>query len=196
MWICSRCQTKNREGDTRCIQCSAPRSARRFGAGTAVETPSVSGAAAREIRSPQVYAAPKPQEGKAGARLVLEQTTAAAQAEGLQLGSPRARRPGSAAARLLSASGLILAIMLPALFILLSILHWGELSPQVERLFFPGPAADMAAKGAAAVPAVLGFFIYALLTALAALLCLLPGLTALGLGQLLTSLTRAQGRFY
>ena len=190
MWICSRCQTKNREGDTRCIQCSAPRSARRFGAGTQVETPSVSGAAAREIRSPQVYAPPQPHEGKAGARPALEQRNAAAQAEELPLNSPRARRPGSAAARLLSVSGLVLSLMLPALLILLSILHYGELSPQVELLFFPGPAAD------AAAPAALGIVIYALLTALAALLSLLPGLTALGLGQLLAGLTRAQGRFY
>ena len=191
MWICSRCQTKNREGDTSCIQCSAPRSARRFGAGTQMETPSVSGAAAREIRSPHAFVPPQPHEGKAGARPALEQRNAAAQAEEVPLNSSRARRPGSAAARFLSVSGLVLSLMLPALLILLSILHYRELSPQVELLFFPGPAAD-----AAAAPAALGTFIYALLTALAALLSLLPGLTALGLGQLLTGLTRAQGRFY
>lgn len=44
MWICSRCQSANKDGYTQCVQCSAPRNARRFGAGTPVGSPSVQGA--------------------------------------------------------------------------------------------------------------------------------------------------------
>ena len=38
MWICSRCQTANKDGYAQCVQCSAPRNARRFGAGTPLNT--------------------------------------------------------------------------------------------------------------------------------------------------------------
>lgn len=195
MWICSRCQTKNREGDTRCIQCSAPRSAGRFGAGTAVEAPSVSGAAEREVRAPQVYAAPQPHETKAGARPAFEHKANAARAEEILLNPPHAKRQRAGAARLLYASGLILAFALPALLILLSVLHYGEFSPQVTQLFFPGPAAEVTQGAAAAAPA-LHVFIYVILSALAALLVMLPGLTAMALGRLLSSLARTRGRHY
>jgi len=154
----------------------------------------VSGAA-RVVRAPQVYAAPQPQEGKAGARPAFEQKAAAAQAGQIHLNPPHAKRPRAGAARLLYASGLILAFALPALLILLSVLHCGELSPQVTQLFFPGPAAEVTQGAAPAAPA-LNFFIYALLSALGALLVMLPGLTAMALGRLLTNLARTRNRFY
>lgn len=197
MWICNRCQTKNREGDTRCIQCSAPRSARRFGAGTVVETPSVTGTAApQEIRSPQVHTAPLPLEGKAGQRPAPAQKAAAPQAEGKPASRPRPKRPGNGAARCLSAIGLILAVLLPALLIYLAVSHYAAFSPQLNNLLFPAPLTDVTVSGAQSLSPVLSVGIYTLVTVLASLLCLLPGLFAMGLGRLLIRLTHAQGRNY
>lgn len=184
MWICNRCQARNREGDACCIQCSAPRSARRFGAGTVVETPSVSGAAAQPVRSPQVHAAPPPREGKAAPQAGEKLRT-----------FPHAGRPRNGAAGLLAAAGICLAILLPALLLWLAVAHYNELSPQLDLLFFPRPAAEVTAENFAAPAPALSIFIYTLVTAIAALASSLPGLLAIGLGRLLVSLTHPQGRF-
>jgi hypothetical protein len=184
MWICNRCQTKNREGETRCIQCSAPRSARRFGAGTVVETLSVTGAPAKqEIRSPQVQTAPL-------------QRAAAPQAEEKPASRPRPRRPGNGAARWLSALGLVLAVLLPALLIYLAITHYAALSPQLNSLLFPAPAAQLTVSAVQTPSSSLSEAVYVLATALAAMLCTLPGLFAMGLGRLLIRLTPSQSRHY
>lgn len=192
MWICNRCQTRNREGDIRCIQCSAPRSGRRFGAGTVVETPSVSGTAPKEARSPQVHAAPL----TSGSKPAPQQKPAAALMAEKSISRPRPKRPGNGAARCLSATGLTLAIMLPALLIYLAISHYAALSPQLNILLFPAPAAQLMVSAAPALSPALSMVVYVLATALAALLCLLPGLFALGLGKLLIRLTPSQGRNY
>jgi hypothetical protein len=186
MWICNRCQTKNREGETRCIQCSAPRSARRFGAGTVVETPSVTGAPVKqeqEIRSPQVHTAPM-------------QRAAAPQAEKKPASRPRPKRPGNGAARWLSALGIILALLLPALLIYLAISHYAALSPQLNSLLFPAPAVQLTVSTVQTPSPALGLAVYTLATALAAMLCMLPGLYAMGLGRLLIRLTPSQSRHY
>lgn len=196
MWICNRCQTRNREGDTRCIQCSAPRSGRRFGAGTVVETPSVTGAAPQEARSPQVHAAPLLSGSKAVQQPAPQQKTAAAQIAEKPVSRPRPRRPGNGAARCLSATGLTLAIMLPALLIYLAVSHYAALSPQLNILLFPVPAAQLTVSTVPTPAPALSVGVYALATALAALLCLLPGLSAMGLGKLLIRLTPLQGRNY
>jgi hypothetical protein len=184
MWICNRCQTKNREGETRCIQCSAPRSARRFGAGTVVETPSVTGVPVKqEIRSPQVHTAPV-------------QRAAAPQAENKPASRPRPKRPGNGAARWLSALGIILALLLPALLIYLAISHYAALSPQFNSLLFPARNAQLTVSAVQTTSPALSAAVYVLATALAAMLCALPGLFAMGLGRLLIRLTPSQGRHY
>ena len=54
MWICSRCQTANKDGYAQCVQCSAPRNARRFGAGTPLNAPSVQAASGeRRMQQPE-----------------------------------------------------------------------------------------------------------------------------------------------
>ncbi len=197
MWICNRCQTRNREGDTRCIQCSAPRSGRRFGAGTVVETPSVSGSASQEARSPQVQAAPLPLGSKAAPQPIARQQTAAVQTAGKPVNRTHPKQTGNGAARCLIATGLTLAIMLPALLIYLAAGHYTALSPLLNSLLLPVPAALPMVSAAPALSPVLSVTVYSLATVLAALLCLLPGLLAMGLGKLLIRLTpSSQDRFY
>ena len=156
----------------------------------------MTGAAPQEARSPQVHAAPLLSGSKAVQQPAPQQKTAAAQIAEKPVSRPRPRRPGNGAARCLSATGLTLAIMLPALLIYLAVSHYAALSPQLNILLFPVPAAQLTVSTVPTPAPALSVGVYALATALAALLCLLPGLSAMGLGKLLIRLTPLQGRNY
>lgn len=169
MWICNRCQARNQDGDTRCIQCAAPRS-RRFGASTVVPTPS--GAAVPPPAAPD----PAPPPPQRPAR---------------ESGAPSPAPPRAPAARWLRAVGLLLSILLPLLVIYLAWRHYPTLSPWMNGLLMPAaPAAEGFVVGEqAASGSFPGLVLYLLAGFIALLLSLLPGLSALGLGSLLLRLT-------
>ena len=157
MWICNRCQSRNRDGDRHCIECAAPRNARRFGASTPVEAPAV----ARE--APPERKAQHPPEDVP-----------------LRPAAPEERYPAIRRGRLLggvmTAVGLVLLVALPALLVYLAVQHQSTLMPQVQGLLNPAPPA---------APAAPSPLYYWGLTALATLLCATPGLCTLALGRLL-----------
>ncbi len=176
MWICNRCQARNQDGDTRCIQCASPRS-RRFGAGSVVATPS--GAAEPQPLPPEPAPAPAARPAR----------------EALPV---RALIKAPAAARWLRQVGLLLCLLLPLLLVYLAWRHYPTLSPQLNALLFPAaPAAEDFVVGQAPdVAPALSLILYLLAGFVALLLSLLPGLSALGLGNLLIRLSPGQRRNY
>ncbi|HPY94768.1 MAG TPA: hypothetical protein PLR12_05025 [Clostridia bacterium] len=190
MWICSRCQTANKEAYTQCVQCSAPRNARRFGAGTPLSAPSVQAAAPeRRMQAEEPQEAPPP---------LRRQPKPAADA-----GAPR---PAGGFVR---AAGLALAVLLPALTLLLAVLRADLLKPLVEGLFLGGgseavqapvqgagfvvgAAESLApvAESAGAPQALLGWVIYVATALAAALLALAPGLSLYALGHIARGVRR------
>lgn len=177
MWICTRCQVSNEEGQARCIQCGASRTARRFGAGTPVAAPSVTIAAqtARPVPpSAELPPQPRPREEAPMSR-------------------PRAVNPDRmekrivrcAMGRWLVAFGLILAVLLPSAMGILAVVHNKTLQPILLSSLLP--AGSIA-------PPFLATGLYILSAAAAALLVTLPGLTAAGLGRLLIRLTPPERR--
>ncbi len=177
MWICSRCQSSNEETHARCLQCGAPRSARRFGAGTPVLTPSVEEQSSDYGRE-RAFPAPRPDGLKNpsahGPAAREDQPSGRAD----RLPFPEKRRVRCAAGRWLVAVGLVLAALLPLLCLYLSFAQRDRWPDAVAGLFFPAGASPAA-----------GLVLYVVLTALSALLLMLPGLTAAGLGRLLIRLT-------
>lgn len=162
MWICTRCQTANKDGYNQCVQCSAPRNARRFGAGTPVAAPSVQAAQTERRLQPTETApqAPSPR------RQPGPETTTEA---------PRRR------ANLAIIVGILLAVLLPALAIALAITQKETLLPLIAGLFIQG--------GAAASP-LPGTIVYIIGVVITALLVMAPGLALWALGRLAQSLRR------
>lgn len=170
MWICNRCQQHNKEGDSQCIQCASPRHARRFGAGTAVETPSI------ELPPPSVQPA----------RASNADAEYAASPEGrmprVTLQPPR-RVVRCPAGRALTGLGVALCVLLPTLTIWLAVVQADAWSPLAAGLLFPRavPQTDALRLG--------GYIAFSLV---AVLVSLLPGIGALGMGRLLIRLTPPQ----
>ena len=170
MWICNRCQERNREGDTRCIGCAAPRTARRFGANTRVEAPSI-----REESEQAQAPVPAP---------ALQTASVATHAPGgrqprVDLPPPR-RVVRCASGRALVAVGAALCVLLPVVAAFLCVQHFELLSTMTAAWLLPGAVA----------PALLPRILCLVALAIPALLLLaLPGLSALGLGRLLIRLT-------
>lgn len=162
MWICSRCQTANKDGYTQCVQCSAPRNARRFGAGTPVSAPSVQAAGTeRRMQSPEESApaqAPRPRQPQEPAA--------------------KARRAPGAFVRL---AGILLSVLLPLLTVLLAVLREAGLRPLLSGLIL---------KAVPPPPAFLTWLVYALFVLAAALLTLAPGLALWALGHLARGVRR------
>lgn len=172
MWICSRCQVSNKEGHARCIQCGAPRTARRFGAGTPVAAPSVTDASqvARPIPvEADIPPPPRPQPDAVRPALRSARPEAVGK-----------RVVRCAMGRLLVVFGLILAVLLPAIVGLLAVVHQKTVQPAVLGVLLPAETI---------APPVLDTVLYVLCAVLAAVLAALPGLTAAGLGRLLIRLT-------
>lgn len=161
MWICNRCQTANKEGYTQCVECSAPRNARRFGAGRPVEAPSMQAAShERRMQPPEGHAAqeaPPPPE---------VQRRAAPQ--------PPVRRGSSGG--FIRLTGLMLSVLMPALALALAVLRHDVISPVIHSLFF-GPGSPP--------PAVLGYVAYVAVAFVAALLSMAPGLALVALSRLM-----------
>lgn len=176
MWICNRCQVSNEEGHARCGNCGAPRTARRFGAGTPVAAPSVTDAgqntrpipppadlppvqARREAPPPRVRA---PQQEDTGRRVVR-----------------------CAMGRLLVVFGLILAVLLSVVVGLLAVVQRDAIQPALFGVLLPAGTV---------APPILALILYVVCAVVAALLIALPGLTAAGLGRLLIRLTPPERR--
>ena len=170
MWICSRCQTANKDGYTQCVECSAPRNARRFGAGTPVVSPSLQAQQSeRRMQTGQTDepAAPSPR------RQPVPAPDAALR-----------RAPG----RFVRLIGVILSVLLPLLVILLFVQNAESFRPALISLVIkPEPLAAGAILTTGALPAVplLDTLIYAFSALAAALLSLYPGLSLWARGRLL-----------
>ena len=177
MWICSRCQTANKDGYAQCVQCSAPRNARRFGAGTPLNTPSVQ-AAASERRMQQ----PEP----------VEETPSSRRRPNVQP-HMKTRRAAGGLVRLV---GILLAVSLPALALLLAVLRLDTLKPIITSLFWAPQALSLADSAQLAPVAsqglrlVLEWLAYGLCALLAALLAAVPGLGLWALGHLARGIRR------
>ena len=166
MWICTRCQHHNREGDGHCIQCAAPRHARRFGVGTEVETPSVAQPA---VPAPAPAPATEPAADRA----------AEGRAPRVDL-APPVRVVRCLSGRLLVGLGAALLMLLPALAVWLAVAQQALWAPLAGGLLFPK----------AVPPEGVGMWAaYGVCCLAAVLLCALPGLAAMGLGRLLIRLT-------
>lgn len=157
MWICSRCQTANKDGYNQCIQCSAPRNARRFGAGTPVSAPNVQAA------PPEGRAYPIEQEAMPAPRRSLPpavKTSPASQAGG----------------RFVRLIGFLLSVLLPVIVILFSIIRFDAVMPFIRSLFF---------KPEAAILPIFDYLAYGFSALITVLLSLLPGLSLWALGRLI-----------
>ena len=162
MWICSRCQTANKEGYTQCVQCSAPRNARRFGTGTPVSAPSVQAAGTERRMQPPEEAPPAPAPLRRPAQELPK----------------KARRAPGAFVRLI---GILLCVLMPLLVLLLAMFQEAGLRPALSGLFLktvPPPAA------------FLTWLVYALFILCAVLLSLTPGLALWALGHLSRGIRR------
>lgn len=159
MWICSRCQTANKEGYSQCVQCSAPRNARRFGAGTPVSAPSVQTASPeRRMQQPDTGSQELPPPP-----ITRRQAVPAA--------PPRRANGG-----FIRWVGILLAVLLPALTLLLAVLRYKVASPVVFSLFGnPFHYED----------SIMGYMVYGLVTLIALLLTLVPGLSLVALSRLM-----------
>ncbi|NLG58415.1 MAG: hypothetical protein GX540_08380 [Clostridiales bacterium] len=166
MWICNRCQTANKEGYSQCVECSAPRNARRFGAGRPVSAPSVQ-TASPERRMQNVEPA-----GQEAPPAPISRKPVA---------PPSPRRAAGGFIRL---AGLLLAVLLPALAALLAVLRMDVLSPVIRGLFFGPEAPD---------PGLLGQMSYWLMALVAVLLALWPGLSLVALSRLMGLSRRGRG---
>ncbi|NLX83046.1 MAG: hypothetical protein GXZ04_04440 [Clostridiales bacterium] len=166
MWICNRCQTSNKDGYAQCVQCSAPRNARRFGAGTPVTAPSVHQEAAPQRRMQQPMAE--------------EQAPLAPSPRHHPLPGPQTL-PGRSAGGFVRVIGILLAVLLPLLAIALAVLQYDAIRLVVLGLFFKTPAT---------LSPVISYLIYGLLTLIAALITLLPGLCLWALGHLARGIRR------
>jgi len=157
MWICSRCQTANKDGYTQCVECSAPRNARRFGAGTPVSAPSVQTVPPeRRMQPPAEREAPPPPRRQAAS----------------PDGPPPPRRAPGGFVRLV---GVVLAVLLPLCAVLFFIIRKDALQPFVNGLFFkPGDA----------VPPAFDTLAYVFSALVAVLAALLPGLSLWSLGRM------------
>ena len=159
MWICSRCQTANKEGYSQCVQCSAPRNARRFGAGTPVSAPSVQTASPeRRMQQPDTGSQELPPPPQT-------------QRPGVPDAPPRPAKGG-----LQPRVGLHLAVLLPALTGLVAALRMDVIAPVIHGLFF-GPEA--------VAPGLLGQVSYWAMAFLAMLLVMVPGLALIALSRLM-----------
>ena len=192
MWICNRCQASNKDGHAQCMQCSAPRNARRFGAGTPVDAPSVQQVAGSQRRMQPAPAPNNPEQPVMPPPPLRRQGT-------LPVAAPHA--PAKSAGGFVRLVGLLLAILLPLVVLLLAVLKLSDIKPVVEELFL-GKAPAVAAVAAQvtdavtdAVPAVtssspgilhtiLGWVIYGAGAFVATLLALVPGLSLWSLGHL------------
>lgn len=159
MWICSRCQTANKEGYSQCVQCSAPRNARRFGAGTPVSAPSVQTASPeRRMQQPDTGSQELPPPP-----ITRRQAVPAA--------PPRRANGG-----FIRWVGILLAVLLPALTGLVAALRMDVIAPVIHGLFF-GPEA--------VAPGLLGQVSYWVMAFLAMLLVMVPGLALIALSRLM-----------
>ncbi len=158
MWICSRCQTANKDGHTQCVECSAPRNARRFGAGTPVSAPMVQAAAPERRMQPQTPGdAPPP----------LRRQPQPPVDQGIRAG----RVPGG----FVRLAGLLLSLLLPLTVLLLAVIRFEAVQPVITSIFF---------KPDAAVPPFFSYLAYGVSTLAAFLLSLAPGLSLWALGRL------------
>ncbi|MDD4080370.1 MAG: hypothetical protein PHP02_03020 [Eubacteriales bacterium] len=159
MWICSRCQTANKEGYSQCVQCSAPRNTRRFGAGTPVSAPSVQTASPeRRMQQPDgsgQEAPPPPVSRRPVAPVAM---------------------PRRAVGGFIRWVGILLAVLMPALTGFLAVIRMDVLKPVIHALFF-GPQA--------VAPGVLGYVSYWFMALVAMLLAMVPGLALVALSRLM-----------
>ena len=193
MWICNRCQASNKDGHAQCMTCSAPRNARRFGAGTPVEAPSIQQAAGSQRRM-QVQPAPGPAEQPVMAPPPPRQRQGT-------LPVPPSQPDFKPAGGFVRLVGLLLAILLPLVVVVLAVLRLDSLKPVMEELFLgkapalipaasqvADAAADAAPATAAAGPgllhSILGWVIYVASALVAALVAMVPGLSLWSLGHI------------
>ncbi len=162
MWICSRCKTANKDGYAQCVQCSAPKNARRFGAGgNPVQEPGVSLPVAERRMTPRET----PEEVPSPRRHPLPPAS-----------KPR---PFLKIARLV---GSLLAVFLPLCVVLLAVWRFDSLFPLVQGFFFkPAPL------GASPSSPILHYLVYGVTAFLVALLASVPGLSLLSLAHLARS---------
>lgn len=155
MWICGRCKTANKDGYTQCVQCSAPRNTRRFGAGGSVpEEPGIAPQAAERRMQPKVESveAPSPRRQPPS--------------------QPVKPRPFMAIARLI---GGVMAVCLPLYVLLIAVMKLNVLMPIISGLFLDTVALPYP---------VTAYVLYAVSALLAMLLSAVPGLSLLTLAHL------------
>lgn len=189
MWICTRCQSANKEGHRQCVQCSAPRNARRFGAATRLDAPSLNTAPLGQARSAA--------QTRAGQPLTQGQTspeTGQPAAPGLGAAPGPGRMPAFShqepitpakagrSGRCTRLVAWLLTILLPILCLFLAFVQRDVVWLLVEGLL---------ANPFQPLPGVLVTVAALLLLLCALLLSLVPGLTLLALGRLLG---RGQGK--
>jgi hypothetical protein len=177
MWICSRCQTANKDGYAQCVQCSAPRNARRFGAGTPLNAPSVQAASGeRRMQQPESREEPSSPRRHPNAQPHV-----------------KARRAPGGPVRLV---GILLTIALPVLAVLLAVLRLDTLKPIITDLFWApqtlslADSAQLAPVASQGLRPILEWLAYGLCALLAALLAAAPGLSLWALGHLARGVRR------
>jgi len=165
MWICSRCQTANKDGHTQCVECSAPRNARRFGAGTPVPMPSVQTAAPERRIQPPVSRETPPPSARRSVQPPAESV------------GPSSRMPGG----FVRLAGLLMCLLLPLLVLLLAVIRFDAIHPVITSIYF---------KPGAAVPPFISYLAYSVSALAAILLSMAPGLSLWALGRLTGGLRR------
>ncbi len=163
MWTCIKCGAPVEDAYTICPQCSASKSAGRFGA---VNPP----------RNASSYAAPVPPSPPPVEKPV---PTAAPALQTVY--TPDFSHVHSG--RFLMIAGTLLSVMLPLVVLLLAWRQHTVLSGALLSLFFADPAS---------LPGYVSLPIYVVLALLAALLSALPGFWTLGLGKALRRLHRME----
>ena len=158
MWICSRCQTANKDGYTQCVQCSAPRNARRFGAGTPVDAPSVQAVSSqRRMQQPEEAS----QEPSPRRQVVKE---------------PQNVKPVRPAGDFVRSVGLSLSFLLPLVVIALAALNHDTLMPVIVGLFLKPDPTRLA---------LINWAVYVFASLIAVLTAMLPGLSLYALGHIM-----------
>lgn len=183
MWICTRCQSANKEGHRQCVQCSAPRNARRFGAATRVDAPSLNTAPLGQARSAAQARAGQPlTQGQAKPETGQPAAPGLGAAPAFSHQEPIAQAKVSRSGRCTRLVGWLLTILLPILCLFLAFVQRDVVWLLVEGLL-TNPFQPL--------PGVLVTVAALLLLLCALLLSLVPGLTLLALGRLLG---RSQGK--
>ncbi len=181
MWTCVKCQHENTDRSTACEGCGAARSAGRFASGSrptqgplpqgASQMPVVTAARPTRVEQPPLTR-PEPSREQPVSRTPYAN---AAPRPRRQDAPDMETRPVSRRGAVTVLIGGMLCVLLPLVCALIAWRQYGALSPVLLSLFF---AED------AALPDILKTTIYAVLTLVAVLVSLIPGLWTVAFGRM------------